>query len=300
MGSHKAGCTGLPLPAADAPVLGRIAVVLHQPEDVVNVGGVVRVMTNFGLSQLRLVEPAAFDAYRIEGIAHRGGPIVEAVRRYPSLEQALADCGFVLATTGRPREVERDRLTPRQAATALLAAARAQPDGNVAVLFGRERDGLPNTAIDLCHALVTIPTDPENHSLNLSHAAAIVLYEVYLAWLASGGDPAPEAGDATAPQTWPPLQDEPDPVVLRALLHSDARLARGAEREAMFHALADLLEALYPHTAFARRYSALARLRAILLRAVPQGDEAALLNRLFRHLARVARSYGARSGEPGR
>lgn len=304
MGSHRASCTGLPLPAADDPVLGRVAVVLHQPEDVVNVGGVVRVMTNFGLSQLRLVEPAAFDAYRIEGIAHRGGPVVRAARRYPSLEQALADCGFVLATTGRPREVERERLTPRQAARCVLEAARDR-EATVAVLFGRERDGLPNTAIDLCHALVTIPTDPDNHSLNLSHAAAIVLYEIYLAWLEASGKPG-DAGKTSPGRPAPaqaqaaPGSGEAEPAVLRALLDGDARLALGAEREAMFCALADLLEALYPHTAFARRYSALARLRAILLRAVPQGDEAALLNRLFRHLARVARDYGARTGEVGR
>ncbi|HEY8486962.1 MAG TPA: TrmH family RNA methyltransferase [Limnochordales bacterium] len=254
-------------PSGTAPVLDNVAVVLYQPEDIVNVGSVVRVMTNFGLRQLRLVEPAAFDPYRIEGIAHKGAPVIAATRRYPSLELALADCSLVLATTGRPRHAVRARLAPRQAAPILLQAARANPGAPAAVLFGRERDGLPSWAVDQCHGIITIPTDPANHSLNLSHAAAVVLYELYLAYL--------ESLQAQAWQSW---------------LAGGRVLARGQEREQMFLALADLLEALFPRTPFGRRMSALARLRAILLRAAPGPDEVSLLTRLFRHLARVARS----------
>src|SRR6476620_5674884 len=95
---------------AYSAVLENIVVVLYQPQDVVNVGAVIRVMSNFGLKRLRLVEPAAFDAYRIEGIAHHTQPIIEAVEFFPDLAAALADCGFVLGTTARKRGTRRDRL----------------------------------------------------------------------------------------------------------------------------------------------------------------------------------------------
>lgn len=155
-----------------------VVLVLFQPEDVVNVAGAVRAMSNFGLKDLRLVEPAAFDAYRVEGIAHHAGEIIERVRRYPTLEAAVADCSLVLGTTGRPRRVRRERLTPREAAPIVLRVAAAHPGAPVAVLFGRERDGLPNSALDLCHAVVTIPTSPENHSLNLAQAVLVIAYEL--------------------------------------------------------------------------------------------------------------------------
>src|SRR6476469_8133072 len=97
-----------------------IVVVLYQPQDVVNVGGVVRVMSNFGLRRLRLVEPAAYDPHRIEGVAHHTEEIIEAIERFPSLEAALDDCGFVLGTTARKRGLRRDHLTPREVGPYIL------------------------------------------------------------------------------------------------------------------------------------------------------------------------------------
>src|SRR4051812_6346903 len=161
--------------------LDNIVVVLYQPQDVVNVGGVIRVMSNFGLKRLRLVEPAAFDAYRIEGIAHHTRPLINAVEFFPDLEAALSDCGFVLGTTARKRGTRRDRLTPQQAAPVVLEAALKSPATPAALLFGREDSGLPNEALDNCHALLTIPTGAANPSLNLAQAALVVAYEVFLA-----------------------------------------------------------------------------------------------------------------------
>lgn len=85
------------------PALDAVVMVLYQPQDAVNVAAAVRAMSHFGLRRLRLVEPAAYDAYRIAGIAHHTAGILERVERYPTLADALADCGFVAATTGRPR-----------------------------------------------------------------------------------------------------------------------------------------------------------------------------------------------------
>src|SRR5581483_5389265 len=104
-------------------VLDSVVLVLDRPRDVANVGGVVRVMCNFGLSRLRLVEPAAYDEERILAAAHRGAPVLARLERHPTLASALADCGFVLGTTARPRQVRHERITPRQAAPALLQAA---------------------------------------------------------------------------------------------------------------------------------------------------------------------------------
>jgi tRNA/rRNA methyltransferase/tRNA (cytidine32/uridine32-2'-O)-methyltransferase len=246
--------------------LDRIAVILFQPQDVVNVAAIIRVMSNFGLTDLRLVEPAAFDAYRILGIAHHTERIVEQVRRFPTLAEATADCTFVLGTTGRPRHQERLLVTPRQAAPLLLQTAELAPEGRVAVLFGREQDGLPNEALDLCHGVLTIPTSPENRSLNLAQAALVVAYELYLAATA----PVAEAPAAVA---------EPAPD-----------LASGDEREAMFDSLRDLLLALYPTTTEARLTASLSRLRGMLMRSAPRHEEAEALANLCRHAARVLRS----------
>lgn len=276
-----------------------VVFVLFQPQDVVNVAGVVRVMSNFGLHRLRLVEPAAFDRYRIEGIAHHTGDIIQAVERFPDLAAALADCSLVLGTTARPRAVRRDRLTPRQAAPALLAAARQNPGAPPAVLFGREDWGLPNWALDLCHGLITIPTHPGNPSLNLAQAALVVAYELWLAHSQGAGAPpgegagVPDATPVEAAGAPGAARGEgggaPPTSCLLAALAEDARLATGVQREAMFAALADLLRALYPHTTDQRLAHAMARLRAVLLRAAPRHDEARSLAHLFQHLAQVAR-----------
>jgi tRNA/rRNA methyltransferase/tRNA (cytidine32/uridine32-2'-O)-methyltransferase len=273
-------------PADTGDNLKNVVVVLYQPQDVVNVGGVVRVMSNFGLSRLRLVEPAAFDAYRVEGIAHHTRPIIEAVEHYPTLEAALSDCGFVLGTTARKRGTRRERFTPRAAAPLVLEAARKSPATPAALLFGREDNGLPNEALDDCHALVTIPTDPTNPSLNLAQAALIVAYELWLA----AQELEPDAPPSNIPVGQPPRTGE-TPSVAQAvqLLQQDAQLANGAERQQMFKALADLLWALYPDTTDTRVAYSMTRLRAILLRSAPRNDESRVLAHLFQHLTRAVK-----------
>ena len=103
--------------------LDGIVFILDRPQDVVNVGAVVRVLGNFGLPYLRLIEPAAFDPERILTIARRGHDVLAATRRFDSLEEALQDVAFVLGTTSRERAQARPLLTPRQAAPVLLAVA---------------------------------------------------------------------------------------------------------------------------------------------------------------------------------
>jgi len=243
--------------------LDRIVVVLYQPQDVVNVAAIIRVMSNFGLAHLRLVEPAAFDPYRIEGIAHHTRALIDATRRFPTLADALHDCSLVLGTTGRPRHGERLLLTPREAAPYVLGAARAEKERSVALLFGPEQDGLPNEALDLCHGMITIPTHPYNRSLNLAQAALVVAYDLWIA-ATTGAEPV--------------ARTEPPPP---------ADLASGAEREALFTSIQGLLTTLYPSTTPDRLQSAMARLRTLLMRAQPRREEADALTNLLRHATRA-------------
>ncbi len=155
-----------------------IVVVLHQPQELVNIAHVVRAMKNFGVRDLRLVAPREYDAWRIEGVAHRTGDVLERVVIHDDLDAALADCIHIVGYSARDRTAKRNRQRPREAAAELVAAAA---DGPVALLFGREDTGLDNAALDRCHRVVTIPTAAEYASLQLGHAAAIALYELALA-----------------------------------------------------------------------------------------------------------------------
>jgi TrmH family RNA methyltransferase len=155
-----------------------LVTVLHRPQDVVNIASVIRVLKNFGLRDLRLVAPVAYDAYRVEGIAHKTGDILKRVVVCDALEVALGDCQLVAGFTARQRSAKRNVERPREAAAELLAAAEQQ---TVALLFGPEDKGLSNAELDLCHRIVTIPTSAEYPSLNLAQAVAVMAYELYVA-----------------------------------------------------------------------------------------------------------------------
>jgi TrmH family RNA methyltransferase len=156
-----------------------IVVVLHEPQDLVNIAHVVRGMKNFGVRDLRLVNPREYEAYRVEGIAHQTQDVLARVRSYATLEEALADCVHIVGFTARGRTAKRNLQRPREAA-AEVVALEAGAGGPVALLFGREDKGLSNEALDRCHRVVTIPSDPDYSSLNLGHAVIIMLYELAL------------------------------------------------------------------------------------------------------------------------
>lgn len=184
--------------------LSRVAVVLDHPKDIVNIGGVVRVMMNFGLSDLRLVRPDAFDPYRIEGIAHRSAPLIEAATIHESLDDALADRTFIVGTTARARTAGRSYVRPREVASAL---AERCVEGTGAILFGREDRGLTNDALDRCHAVAIIPTDAEFSSLNLAQAALVLAYELFLALEVVDPAALPTGRRATRPPTQEELEE---------------------------------------------------------------------------------------------
>lgn len=165
-----------------AKTLDQFAIVLHRPQDPVNLAATVRVMKNFGFSDLRLVQPVAYDPWRIEGVAHGTRDVVERIRHFESLPEALADCVHVAAFGAKRRAHRWPVVAPR--AFAEQAVGKAE-EGRVALLFGQEDHGLPNEAIDAAHVLVTIPTT-EHASLNIAQAVLVAVYELHLT-----------AGDAT-------------------------------------------------------------------------------------------------------
>jgi TrmH family RNA methyltransferase len=160
---------------AGRAALARFVVVLYQPQDLVNIALVVRAMKNMGLTRLRLVSPAIFNAYRVTGIAHDTHEIVDAVEQYDDFDAAVADTVRVVAMTARRRASRQVWSEPDAGAEKLVARSA---DGDIALVFGREDRGLPNEILDRCHETVCIPTDPEHPSLNLGQAAMIILYEV--------------------------------------------------------------------------------------------------------------------------
>jgi TrmH family RNA methyltransferase len=169
--------------SGDRP-LDRIVVVLWETQDLVNIAGTVRAMKNFGLSRLRLVTPAEWDAWRIEGIAHDTQDVVARTTLHDTLQDALADCAYVVALTARGRRAKRDMTRPREIASELLQRAAelsaAGDPSTIGLLFGREDQGLPNWALDLAHRTATIPTTGHK-SLNLAQAVMVMAYELWLA-----------------------------------------------------------------------------------------------------------------------
>lgn len=252
-----------------AKTMDNVIFVLYQPQEIGNVGAIIRVMSNFGFSHLRLVEPAAWDPWRLTAFAHDQHALIEAARHFTTIDEAIADCGWVIGTSARRRQPYREPLTPREAAPLILETATEHPETPVAILFGREDEGLPRQVMDQCHSLITIPTDAANPSLNLAQAALVVAYEL---WMASRGNASPPKTTGEGPSQG----DE--------TIEKGTRLANGTEREALFQSLSYLVRTLQPRIRDVQLERAIGRMRAVLLRAIPREDEVQMLARLFEQI----------------
>lgn len=167
----EAAADPTPTPPPQAPV-----VILDKSQLADNIGAVARVMANFGLSELRLVSPRdGWPQDRAWATASGADWVLDGVRVFDSVAEAVADLTTVFATTARPRETRQPVRTPREAARILYDDAASAL--RVGLLFGGERAGLETTDIALCAGIVTIPIDPRHHSLNLAQAVAINAYE---------------------------------------------------------------------------------------------------------------------------
>lgn len=154
------------------------SVVLVEPRFSGNIGLVARVMKNFGVSDLRIVGGPELKPQAWKRAMH-GRDVLASARFFGSLEDALRDVDLIVGTTGVPSHTDRGHLrislTPRD-----LASRVRQIRGRVALLFGRENFGLYNKELARCDVLVSIPAHPDYPILNLSHAVAILLYELFL------------------------------------------------------------------------------------------------------------------------
>lgn len=151
-------------------------IILNEPQLAENIGAVARVMANFGLHDLRLVRPRdGWPQDRAWASASGADWVLEGVRVFERLDDAIADLRLLHATTARPRETALPVLTPRASAAAIHDFAGQ--DLATGLLFGGERAGLATEDIALSHAIVTVPIDPRFQSLNLAQAVAVNAYE---------------------------------------------------------------------------------------------------------------------------
>ncbi|MCZ4340998.1 GIY-YIG nuclease family protein [Sphingomonadaceae bacterium G21617-S1] len=148
-------------------------IVLVRPQLGENIGKAARAMLNFGLTELRLVEPRDGWPNPDAGPAASGADIVlERAQIYASVAEATADCAHVYATTVRKRGVTKPVVTPEAAAREIHAAPARS-----AILFGPERSGLATDDVALARTIITVPINPEFGSLNLAQAVILVAYE---------------------------------------------------------------------------------------------------------------------------
>ena len=236
-----------------------IRIVLVEPRHPGNVGAAARAMKTMGLDQLVLVRPDEFPALEAEQRAVSAVDVLERARVVDRLSDAMDGCSLVIGTTGRMRQHAHPILGPREAAAKSVSEADA--GASVAILFGSERDGLSNEALDACAYQLTIPTDDALTSLNLAAAVQLVCYEILMASVepSEGGDGQPDGG-ATYP-----TQDEIEFFFARLREALDARSFFDAEN---------------PEPTFTR-------IRRILGRARPDSAELLLLHGLVRLMRRA-------------
>ena len=168
-------------------------IVLVAPTHPGNIGAAARAMRTMGLGDLRLVRPRRFPSAEATERAAGAFEVLDRARVDDDLSEALADCGWAVAATARPRRLEWVQLDPREAGRELATRAASGP---VAAVFGRESAGLTNDEIDRCQAVLRIPTAPDFRSLNIAAAVQIAAYEVARAAAALAG--AAEAGEEGA------------------------------------------------------------------------------------------------------
>ncbi len=167
--------------AAPGPI-----VVLVEPQLGENIGAAARAMANFGLSRLRLVKPRQrWPNDKARMMASGATGILEGAALFDTLADAIADCNFVFATTARAHDQAKPVVGPAEAAAQMTP--RIAAGETVAILFGRERNGLENDEVALADRILTLPVNPAFASLNLAQAVVIVAYEWFK--LAGGGLP---------------------------------------------------------------------------------------------------------------
>lgn len=161
-------------------MLENIRIVLVGTTHSGNIGSAARAMKVMGLKNMVLVAPECSVDGQAIALAAGASDIANQARIFTSLEEAVADCGLVIATSARSRSLDWPLLNPRECGEKAIIEASSHP---VAFVFGRERTGLSNEELQHCHFHVAIPANPEYSSLNLAMAVQTLCYEARMAWL---------------------------------------------------------------------------------------------------------------------
>lgn len=218
-------------------------IVLVEPQLGENIGMVARAMANFGLAELRLVNPRdGWPNEKARAAASRADHVIDAVEVFPDLASALADLNFVFATTARERDGFKEVRGPVEAGRAMRG--RSIAGQRTGIMFGRERFGLYNEEVGLADEIVTFPVDPGFSSLNIAQAVLLMSYE----WMKSGLEDETQTNFSSpkmAPATKQQLQGLFDH--LEAALESRGYFRPAAKKPKMV----DNLRAVLTHAGFA-------------------------------------------------
>src|SRR4030088_2683243 len=151
-------------------------VILVEPQLGENIGMAARAMGNFGLTRLRIVHPrAGWPNVHARRAASGADHVLDHVELFDTVEQAVADCTLLFATTARAHDQAKPVVAPEAAARGI--ATEIASGGQVGILFGRERYGLQNEEVALANRIVTFPVSPGFASLNLAQAVLLIGYE---------------------------------------------------------------------------------------------------------------------------
>lgn len=253
--------------------LASVRIVLVAPAGPLNVGSVARVMKNFGLTQLVLVDPQC-DPLGEEALqmAVHADDVLKAARQVKTVPEALVGCQWAIATTARQRGFDAPLELPETALPALFSANPTVASSQTALLFGPEDRGLSNQELTYAQQFIKIPTDDGYSALNLAQAVAICCYELHRASLHF---PLPPSSSHQ--------QNPPKALLTAPLSAKQTESAALNELEGYYQHLESVLLKvgyLYPHTATSR----MRKLRLLLHRAAPSAREVALLRGILRQV----------------
>lgn len=165
------------------PSLEGVRVVLVETSHPGNIGAVARAIKNMGVTELVLVRPEAFPHEKAFARSAGASDLLDRARVVETLDEAIGDCVEVIGASARSRSLTWPVLNPRDCAQEVCNRLQ---QGTVALVFGREDNGLSNEELQRCHYHVQIPSNPDFSSLNLAMAVQVVTYEIRMHTLFSG------------------------------------------------------------------------------------------------------------------
>jgi len=228
-----------------------------------NIGGVARAMKNMGLADLVLVAPKSFPSDEASARAAGADDILSAATLVDSLQQAIAGCRLVFATSARERHIPWPIMDPREMAAVISTVDKDAGSGAVAIVFGREDRGLTNEELHLCQHHVCIPSVSGFSSLNIAAAVQVIAYEIRMASLTDVSAQAPQWGTS-----W------------------DVPLAEQQELELMFeHFESTMVKTGFLDPENPRQF--MTRLRRLIMRALPDKIEVNILRGMLTSITKT-------------